>query len=196
MIDEMEFTTDWVTARDAWWREAFAALVGNPARMLEVGCYEGRSAQWWLSNVLTHPRSELICVDRWPSKSEANRARLLADPEHGRKFSFHAADAIPWAARLLANGAGECFDAIYSDFSKEGADIMSLACLAFRLLKPGGLYLFDDYAWRWQERGDGFPAPQRRPDVGIDAWLAAHEPFCSRIERRCGQLLAVKRTEP
>jgi predicted O-methyltransferase YrrM len=32
-------------------------------RFLEVGSYEGRSAVWLLSNILTHPTSRLYCVD-------------------------------------------------------------------------------------------------------------------------------------
>lgn len=192
MIDRMEFTTDWVTPRDAWWREVFDGFQDRPVRMLEVGFYEGRSAQWWLRNVLIHPQSELISVDRWASKGAANREHILTDPEHGPKFSFFEEDAIRWAGRLIGNGAEECFDAVYSDFSKEGGDIMALASLAFRLLKPGGIYLFDDYGWRWSETSGVATPPARHPQEGIDAWLRAHEPFCSRVERRCGQLLAVK----
>ncbi len=192
MIEQMEFTTDWVTPREAWWREIFDGCQDRPMKMLEVGFYEGRSAQWWLRNVLTHPLSRLVCVDRWADKGEANRLRIQADPEHGPKFSFNHADAIPFVAGLLGIGLRAHVDAVYSDFSKEGSDIMTLACLAWRLLRPGGIYLFDDYAWRWSPDSGLDAPPLRHPQEGIDAWLRAHEPFCSRVERRCGQLLAVK----
>lgn len=193
MIDEMEFTTDWVTPREAWWREIFWPLANTPARMLEVGFYEGRSAQWWLRNVLTHPESSLVCVDRWASKGKANRERILADPAHGAKIACHEEDAIVWAARQVGAGSAGIYDAVYSDFSKEAGDIMTLSCLAWRMLKPGGIYLWDDYTWRWTEESGGPAPPERGPDVGVDAWIAAHEPFCSRIEHRCGQVAAWKR---
>ena len=174
MIDDMEFTTDWVTPREEWWREIVAPFAGRPIRMLEVGFYEGRSAKWWLENLLTHPDSRLVCVDRWPEKGAANRACIAADPAHSAKFQFHAEDAIQFASRALGNGARECYDVIYSDFSKEAADIATLFGVAWRLLKPGGLYLFDDYRWEWSP-DSGAVKPARPPKDGIDAMVRLHE---------------------
>lgn len=31
--------------------------------MLEIGSYEGRSAVWFLENILTHPTARIVCVD-------------------------------------------------------------------------------------------------------------------------------------
>ena len=38
--------------------------------------------------------------------------------------------------------------------------------LSFRLLKPGGILIFDDYLWR------NYPQPQLNPALGIDSFLA------------------------
>lgn len=195
MIEDMKFTTDWVTWRCDWWRELLAPEIGQPVRMLEVGFFEGRSAQWWLQNVLTHPAAKLVCVDRWAKKGASNRVEIQTDPAYPNKFSYFAEDAILWAARLIGDGAGECFDVVYSDFSKEAADILTLACLAFRLLKPGGLYLFDDYEWVWTETSC-MAKPALGPKAGIDAWLAAHDPFVEDVRWNKGQVAVRKRMRP
>lgn len=50
------FTSDYVSEHIPRWRDLFEEYRGQPdVRMLEIGSYEGRSAVWFLENVLTHP---------------------------------------------------------------------------------------------------------------------------------------------
>ncbi len=58
------------------------------------------------------------------------------------------------------------FDIIYVDGSHRAADVLLDAALSWRLLKQGGLMIFDDYLWRPDK-----PAAQR-PQVAIDLFLA------------------------
>lgn len=62
-------------------------------------------------------------------------------------------------------------DAIYIDGSHEGQDVMANAVMSWRLLKVGGVLLFDDYEWP----GEG----RRRvlPKVAIDAFCTLVEPW-------------------
>jgi predicted O-methyltransferase YrrM len=70
-------------------------------------------------------------------------------------------DKISWKA--LCEFAGKkTFDFIYVDGSHQTADVLLDACLSFKLVKPGGIILFDDYAG-----GAGVGA-------AVDAFLAAH----------------------
>jgi predicted O-methyltransferase YrrM len=48
---------------------------------------------------------------------------------------------------LIHHGEGETFDWIYLDGSHEAQDVLIEAALAFKLLKAGGILVFDDYGW-------------------------------------------------
>jgi predicted O-methyltransferase YrrM len=58
----------------------------------------------------------------------------------------------------------ESFDFIYIDGSHMAEDVLEDAVLAWRLLKPGGLIIFDDYVWRLDH------PPEKRPRLAIDAF--------------------------
>ena len=58
------FTFDWVSPHAEEWKNDLAYLAGRPnIRGLEIGCFEGQSACWWLDNILTDTTSRLTCVD-------------------------------------------------------------------------------------------------------------------------------------
>ena len=61
---EYEFTVDWVTNNVENWTQHLGELRGKAdLRALEIGSYEGRSAIWFLGEILTHPSSRITCVD-------------------------------------------------------------------------------------------------------------------------------------
>jgi predicted O-methyltransferase YrrM len=59
------------------------------------------------------------------------------------------------------------FDFVYIDGSHKAADVLEDAILSLRLLKPGGIMIFDDYLWA------AFEDPLDNPRPGIDAFLHA-----------------------
>lgn len=192
MIDDMEFTTDWVSGKEGWWRDLFNQFKYRPVRMLEVGFFEGRSAQWWLRNAMGYPGSHLTCVDAFSERGKANRQHICSDADYAPKFSFFQDDAVCWASRQLGKGHSECFDAIYIDFSKEALDIVALASIAFRLLKPGGFMLFDDYDWKWSEASCLSEPPKVSPREGIDAFYQTHTPLIGGVRHGHGQVAVWK----
>lgn len=174
MIDDMVFTSDWVTSHAAKWTELLGHLRDAPARGLEIGVFEGRSSQWWLKNILTHPQSRLVAIDPWREKSAANRDFLRADPTHGHRYEYHGWPAQLIMARELSHSAG-VYDFVYLDGGKEAARVMEQSVLAWMLLKPGGVLIWDDYAWTW-EASTGGPKPVLPPAAAIDAFLSAYAP--------------------
>lgn len=170
-----EFTTDWSANWRDYWPRLFAPYVGKPGlRFLEIGSFEGRSACWLLDNVLTGEGSHLTCVDTWQDldvfrRHVANLApfvrtgRCLAERmDLGRFvcsracFDDSVADDVDYRS----------FDVIYIDGSHLAPDVLSDAVLSWRLLKVGGLLIFDDYHWTPDEPGE------QGPRVAIDAFLA------------------------
>lgn len=62
-------------------------------------------------------------------------------------------------------GSKNKFDFIYIDGSHVARDVLEDAMLCWRLLKTGGVMIFDDYGWR------KFKNPLLRPDLAINAFL-------------------------
>jgi predicted O-methyltransferase YrrM len=138
---ERVFTADFVTANAPAWRELLADLVDKPnALMAEIGSYEGRSACWFVENVLTGPGARLHCFDPWAWPGALERFDANTDELQlaGRLVR------VQGTARVLA-GADELYDAIYIDGDHASDSVASDAELCWPRLKPGGVVLFDDY---------------------------------------------------
>ncbi len=180
------FTRDWVGPRVDIWGTLFAACVGAPdLRFLEIGSFEGRSAVWFVDNVLTGPGSRLLCVDPWRNYGDTPgvdmgdvRARFLANV---------AACKRPWAVTSrIGTAIDACdgmggYDCIYIDGSHRALDVLSDAAICWSLLKIGGLMLFDDYDWT-PATGPATDCPR----TAIDAWLTcagdAVEVLCRDVQ--------------
>jgi predicted O-methyltransferase YrrM len=70
-------------------------------------------------------------------------------------------------AKLI--GMKQNYDFIYIDGNHTAYDTLSDACMAWGLLRSGGVMLFDDYKW------NKYPEPQLNPKIGIDAFLNSFE---------------------
>jgi len=163
---QYSFTSDWVSDRVEYWRQDFAKFAGRPGiRMLEIGSYEGRSAVWFLENILTHPDSRLVCIDRFFDP----RVEMRFD--HNVKLSGAQARLEKRRGRseaVLPQLERASFELIYVDGSHDAPFVLLDAMLSWELLKPGGILAFDDYKWEPQ-----LP-PERRPELAIDLFLASH----------------------
>lgn len=190
MIDDMIFTTDWVTAQADTWKSLLGDFIGNPTKALEVGVFEGRSSQWWLKNILTHSESSLYAIDPWIHKSQDNMLTLKEDPIHGPKFKFDGRTGQVAMADLIARGQSGTFDFVYLDGGKEAHSVMEQSVLAWLLLKPGGIAIWDDYRWKWTE-GCACAKPIHPPGIAIDAFVAAYADFAEEIHR--GWQLAMRK---
>eukprot|EP00752_Nemacystus_decipiens_P004610 g4209.t1 len=128
----------------------------RPFYMLEMGSWEGASAMWVAENLLKNPASLLVCLDTWDGGVELHRASLMSDIErrfhgnmakipNGERVLAFKGDSLESLAGLIARGLTSAFDAVYVDASHEMKDVLGDALLSFRLLKVGGIMMFDDY---------------------------------------------------
>ena len=163
MPDGYLYTQDFVTQHAPRWLRLLERFRGAPGlRMLEIGSLEGRSAVWFLEQILTHPSASIVCVDWFGVPEQSARfdhnIGLTGAPEKVTKLAGTS-------HRLLRDMAEASFDIVYVDGSHRAADVLLDAMLSWYLLKPGGVLLFDDYAWELK-----LP-PQERPQMAIDLFL-------------------------
>lgn len=181
MSEGYDFTVDWFSRFAGIWREVLK--LHPPAKLLEIGSYEGRSACFLIEECAKDRPVELHCIDTWTGGVEHDRAamaqverrfdgniaRACAQAAHPAAVHKHKAASHPAMIRLLADGGGEQFDLIYVDGSHQAPDVLADAVLAFQLLKVGGLLIFDDYLWSMEAAG--LQDHHNMPKPAIDAFV-------------------------
>ena len=158
--DAPSYTTDYVSGFQEDWRRALASIAGRPGvRLLEIGSFEGRSAAWFLEHVLTDESSKLVCVDLFTRPGLEARfdhnIQLVDRHQQVRKLKGYSGNVLP-------DLEPASFDAIYIDGGHDAATVLLDGLLSWRLLKPGGVLIFDDYLWETDR------PPARRPQLAID----------------------------
>ena len=191
---DYEFTQDWFSNRIPQWGEWFAPYRGKVdphakreriSRGIEIGVFEGRSAVWFLENILTAYESRLFAIDTFAGAADQIAAGLDCSKmrktfeKNMRKFKDKVRIFAEPSQTALLKLHGK-FDFVYIDGSHTAADVLTDAILSWRLLEIGGTMVFDDYAWRQAEE------PHECPYPAIDAFLYC---FNGKYERLSADLL-------
>jgi len=181
-----EFEHDWFTVHIPVWERLLGPLENRNARVLELGSFEGLSACYLLWRL---PDAHVTCVDTFEwldiddleGRFDRNVARVDAD--RVRRLTGVTREVLP---RLIA--AQETFDLVYVDASHLALDVLADAALAWRLLAPGALLLFDDY-------GLDYDDPMLSPTRAIDAFAQVVASESERVDAG-GQYALRKREAP
>lgn len=149
------FTSDWFIRKSPAWAESLKDFAGKPdVQYLEIGVYEGRAVAWMFENILTHPTSHATGIDIFigelsqgsfdfvPESKEIFENNAIAAGGEGR-FTTYA----EFSQKVLRNLPLNYYDIIYIDGGHKGKVVLEDAILSFRLLKVGGVMIFDDYRW-------------------------------------------------
>jgi predicted O-methyltransferase YrrM len=187
------YRCDWTTNRTPVLSNVLAHLRESPARVLEIGAWEGRSSVFFLSYL---PRSRIVCIDTFGGNVEHSRddyfaslvpdiearfdANLAGFGERVEKFKGPSCAVLPELAL-----AGRRFDIAYIDGSHYARDVFSDAALTWPIMARDGLVIFDDYEWELMDD------ECERPKLGVDAFLAAFEGQY-RLVHRAYQLVVAK----
>ena len=174
------YQSDWFTPQIPIWEKYLNEYKGKEhISFLEIGSFEGRSAVWLLTTILTSPSARLICIDTFGgsienqtkhhidlTQIEKNFDSNIGQTGSGNKvakikdFSSRAFQKLPYLSQ----------DVIYIDGSHTAPDVLSDCVLYFHLLKVGGIMIFDDY--EWEETG---MAGLNTPKPAIDAFLSIYQ---------------------
>ena len=171
------FTTDWVTANSENWLKHLSQFKGKPnIHGLEIGTWEGRSAIWFLENILTHPSATITCVDTfyWGEGTEDRfdkniRASGLA--QKVKKIKGQSQFVLMTLERSH-------YDFVYIDGCHRAACVLTDVILSFYLTKPGGLIILDDYLYQPDRK------PIETPKIAIDAFLVIFKPYIEILDKK------------
>ena len=164
----------WYRGNPQVWRRWLSSQL--PTKVLEIGAFDGVSANTMLDALFTHAESTVDAIDPYlpdpttPLVSAATRGVFQENRRrggHAERIHLHEGKSRDVLAGMLAEGRGECYDLVYVDGGHTAPDVLSDAVLAWPLLKPGGALVFDDYKW-----GEG-RLPTLRPREGVDAFESA-----------------------
>lgn len=151
----------------------------DPIHILEIGAYEGGASVWFLENLMKNPSSTLTCLDTWEGSPEYNNVNFSkveeAFDKSVKKWSTQVLKikGLSWDGLIQLNtniSSSNKYSIIYVDASHVASDVMSDGILAWNLLLPGGILIFDDYRW------DLLRPAYFTPKPAIDAFMEIMAP--------------------
>jgi predicted O-methyltransferase YrrM len=182
------FTADWTSGNFEIWTRFIRP--NEVKTVLEVGSWEGRSAIFFLEFC---PSCSITCIDTFTGSPEHAGAEGLAAIErrfdanvaaYGARVEKIKSRSLPALDRLAE--AGRLYDIVYIDGSHQRDDVLLDSVLAWRVLKPDGWLIWDDYRW-----GRHLPEPGR-PETAIHAFLELNAGELE-VLHVAGQVLARRR---
>ena len=189
-IYEFTPTQDWFSFNKPAWHDLFHLVLSKAPRVLEIGSWEGRSATFLLTT-LCATSGEIVCIDHFDLMGTAEGRERYRKLTHnlaltGRPARVLPQFSVPALCTLLREEMSKDqeagFDWIYIDGSHRSDDTLLDAELAWRLARPGCIFIFDDYNWSEQP----FDSPHH-PRRGIDAFLAVHRGEYERLSTNSEQ---------
>ncbi|MEG4805513.1 tetratricopeptide repeat protein [Microcoleus sp. ARI1-B5] len=178
---DYQFTQDWFTHNIPIWQRHLQQLAGiADFQVVEIGSFQGMSACWLLDNILTHPTANITCIDLYFQETFKGNIVKTGGAEKVIELEGYSQD-------LLVNLDSEFYDIAYVDGCHKPTSALQDAILSWRLVKVGGLMIFDDYEFTFPD------SPEQDTKIGIDVFL---EMFGSQLEVvHKGYQLIVKKTD-
>ncbi|MFM9268116.1 tetratricopeptide repeat protein [Tychonema sp. BBK16] len=177
---DYQFTQDWFTHNIPVWKRHLQQFAGTPEfQVVEIGSFQGMSACWLLDNILTHPTAKITCIDLYFQQDfKGNIAKTgVAD---------QVIELEGYSQNLLVNLTSEYYDIAYVDGCHKPTSALQDAILSWRLVKVGGMMIFDDYEFTFPD------SPEQDTKIGINLFL---EMFANQLEVvHKGYQLIVKKT--
>jgi predicted O-methyltransferase YrrM len=144
------------------------AIGEERGKFLEIGSYEGRSTCWLLQNGLAGD-GVITCIEPFIGVNGFQNLDLMETFEDntfeakkkGQYIELHKNISYQSLAYIISEQMS-AYDFIYIDGDHSPSVVLTDACMAWGLLRQGGVMLFDDYQYSHE--------PTK---VGIDGFLDA-----------------------
>jgi predicted O-methyltransferase YrrM len=162
--NKFKFTETWFDIAIPGWEQVLIPSKLNIKNVLEVGCFEGRATVWICENILNDTSIEYNydIVDTFggslnESGMGGTKERLEDDNFiennflHNISFFNNVNFQIHkgYSQNILPTfPQKEKYDLIYIDASHRADDTFVDAYYAHKMLKVGGIIIFDDYGWK------------------------------------------------
>lgn len=168
----MIYTQTWFKNKgvEESFNQKLKTLIKPNAKILEIGAFEGMSTIWFLENI---EGSHVTVVDTFKGDQQNIE---MTDGFVGIKEHF-LSNIEPYKDRVriiqgdsrieLPEIKGGIFDVVYVDGSHADDCVWSDAISAYRLVKKGGLILFDDYQMTYTDNDNVYYAPKKMIDKFI-----------------------------
>lgn len=190
----MKFSQDWFSHNIPNFQHIHNELK-TLDHILEIGAFEGKATCWMLENMLS-PTGHMHVIDTFTGSEEhagleitdlrktfnQNVAKARKETQGVYVYERKSYEGL---AHLIVSGYSEKFDFIYVDGSHTAPDVLTDACMAFGLLRPNGIMLFDDYMWM------AIPELLHRPKAAIDFFTTIFSEKC--VVRMVGYQLAIQK---
>lgn len=178
------YTNNWfeVTAKNVW-ENLFSQF--EPKKILEIGSYEGASTCYLIEKLANRSAIEIHCIDTWEGGIEHrssgidmaavesrflhNTSLAMSKVSMSVTLVLHKGYSDYSLASLISQSQIQSFDMVYVDGSHQAPDVLADAVMAFRLLRVGGIMVFDDYLWA-EDLSYGSDL-LRSPKLAIDAFI-------------------------
>lgn len=181
-----KFNEKWFDIAIPIWEQVFLHFP-NIENILEIGCYEGRATVWLCENVLTNPNKKYNydVIDTFEGSVDESGMEKTKEKLKGENFiednfkynisffpeiNFNIHKGVSQIL-LPTFKSKEKYDFIYIDASHRADDTLVDAYYAHKMLKVGGIIIFDDYGWKDPKNLH----PANSPQLGIEVFNTIYD---------------------
>jgi predicted O-methyltransferase YrrM len=191
------YTTNWFST------ENYPEVLGkfknkNNLKFLEIGSFEGMSANYFCDNFLTGKGCSITCIDPWIKYGESTVTkmdqwdniinedvyfRFLENTDRNRS----KIKIIKGLSQNILPQLQQQYHFIFIDGDHSAKTVWNDAVMSFNILNLGGIIIFDDYLW--YSNTD----LSKSPKSSIDRFLEEYKPYINyRIAGEYSQVIVEK----